>query len=1774
MNLDALHMLESDPEYRRMLAELPPDQRLKLLGEDFDLNRQLQNKRRFRRAPAGLSPEEKLRMLEELRMRAQIQRGLRVTPRIEPAPTLRDDHEAGAASTAGATPQGPPRVPAVPSVRFGGRATASGVNYEARVAAFLAVKMLAGSQTAVWENITGGDLSGIAMQVAEPVDDIVVTLRDDPEARVFISAKERSGSVALTRRDPAFVETVGAFVGQFLKLSSSARAKSRFVWAVPNSVGPAGTQHLARVLKEHRDAAGGPLDAFLGSRRKEAKKAVQGLLDVTTQAWRERAGRDPSDGELRQFLGAVFVEVLDFGPGQRLPPHIQGDIGSHIVADSKFAPRAWEKLEHHFLQMDCQGTSADRASLRRALTDAGIPLRRPTDYSGDLAALDELTERNLLGLKDHTTLAFGDDPGDLVHIDRQQEFSALITAAKLGHLLLTGEPGCGKSGMIHALAEALRNEGVPVVLLLADEDPPNLTHRLDQILANWPDGAGGFLITDALDALRDADRQKRLRRLLRDVREGQASWKVIASVREFDLKYSRELRDTFPGAGVAGFSSSDFPAVAHFHLPRLAERQVDELVSARPEIRSFIEGARTNPNSGGVHRSPFHLRLAADLLRAGVPPAHLADWQSPALLLRTFWETRVSGGAGAGDRENALKAICQALVRSRRLAVSRKQLSLSASERASVDELRSRGILNSPGLRRQTQVGGDEIRFTHHLLHDYAIARCLIPETPDPFYDFVLQDHLLPTFYRQSFLFALEQIWDAPDERSGFWQVALRLEGAPQLRSMTRILAPLLAARRVEALADLRPLLTALGSATGIDDPAHRALRHLASGLQDVEPEIIRTGAGAWGAFARELAKCLPSDFLTEAPLVHILARLNAVGGVNDASPCRAVNAAARDLTAHHVSKGVGKGRPYAALVAIELLYRTFHVAPPESEHALLSLLAPERLVQFPHDDLSALAQHLKHLGAKGDRVIVRLFEAAFSDEPEPGQWEERGSPSLRLRFQSSDRWNTVHHLLADYYESRGGDNPALMTEAACIAWNAVMRRRLDGPNREERILATIQFRGARCDLVEDYGHIWGRGFDYDENRILSHFEALLRGWAAEGDPASVNQALDRFAARNRTSMMWTIFMVAGAQHPSTLGVLLEGVLSESLFLTHPDYAYASVLLLEALHKLDSPTRRERLERLILDLPLTARLPEGEPREPAPPWVEHAQNRLLGVLEERNIVLGTVRDLRRARGAATRLPANRPPERPQVISRTFTAEERVERRGVDLSEPRNKKLFELRESLKPFLAGGGQASSACAIDEHWPLILECDRVLEQPGQAQRQMTEDLWGHLVGACATIAQRAPWPKTDERWPTVRKVLLKASTDPVPTPSEDWGGGEDEPPGWGWPSPRIDAACGLPFLACRLGQADDAIAAALRRLCHDPSYALRFNLAGRLAVLDQSSSDLMWELVDTFIADEERPFVLDAVLSSLDCLWAKAPNQVKPRVNQIADRARKIAPTEHHIHTTLAQVNLFYFLRTGDPDCESFITGLIQECDSQRASVALKALLHSCRNGGWLTAEGGETPAAYADKARTRTWRFFSQVLAAAQIKLQQCREESRRLHAANPPPADTINPVQARLDRLARLVDDIGAQLYFASGALDERPNLKDRQALNPAQRRQFWSDSQPLLDSLATEPHPHTAHQLVETLNYLFPCAPREIFLLAAKSIRISAAAGLQYESLAVGDVVRLIQRALADHRDLFESYDGQESECLSALLEVLDLFVEVGWAEARQLTHRLEEIYR
>lgn len=470
----------------------------------------------------------------------------------------------------------------------------------------------------------------------------------------------------------------------------------------------------------------------------------------------------------------------------------------------------------------------------------------------------------------------------------------------------------------------------------------------------------------------------------------------------------------------------------------------------------------------------------------------------------------------------------------------------------------------------------------------------------------------------------------------------------------------------------------------------------------------------------------------------------------------RALNAAGRGLLAQHIKKDVGNGWRYAAHTATEAVCKTFAACPTESENALLSLLAPHRLAEFPHHDLFDLAGNLKYLGGASREVVRRLFEASFAAEPAGGNYESSGS-IMPFRFETTDQWKLVRFKLAEYYETLTGDDASLVTEAACISWNSVVRRRTDRRHWDEKVLATIQFRCAPCNIVEDYSHVWGRGFEQDENRILSHFEKLLREWAAQSDTERLDAALDQFSRCNRTSQLWAALFEAGTEYPNTLGLLLQDVLNEPTFLTHPDYEYGGTALLGALHRTGNVAQRERLEKLIIDLPNRILSSTDDAKESMSWVIERDQNRLLNALDLPNIVLAEVRDLYLTKKSSNELIPNTKPTGPTAAAVEMFEEERL---GIGLKDPANTEMQRLRDLLKPFLCRDGKVFETTEIESHWALIGQCERAVQRYKEKQPEMAKELWGYLVGTCESIARNASWTKTSARWKSIRGILLRAA------------------------------------------------------------------------------------------------------------------------------------------------------------------------------------------------------------------------------------------------------------------------------------------------------------------------------------------------------------------------------------------------------------------------------
>ena len=100
--------------------------------------------------------------------------------------------------------------------------------------------------------------------------------------------------------------------------------------------------------------------------------------------------------------------------------------------------------------------------------------------------------------------------------------------------------------------------------------------------------------------------------------------------------------------------------------------------------------------------------------------------------------------------------------------------------------------------------------------------------------------------------------------------------------------------------------------------------------------------------------------------------------------------------------------------------------------------------------------------------------------------------------------------------------------------------------------------------------------------------------------------------------------------------------------------------------------------------------------------------------------------------------------------------------------------------------------------------------------------------------------------------------------------------------------------------------------------------------------------------------------------------------------------------------------------------------------------------------------------------------------------------------------------------------------------------------------------------------PPLSHHLLEALEVLVPIDPRGVFRRVARVIRGGRKGGYEYDSMAEDVIVRIVDRYLADHRDLFQ----RDEEARQHLIGVLDTFVRAGSESARRLSYGLDGIFR
>jgi len=167
------------------------------------------------------------------------------------------------------------------------------------------------------------------------------------------------------------------------------------------------------------------------------------------------------------------------------------------------------------------------------------------------------------------------------------------------------------------------------------------------------------------------------------------------------------------------------------------------------------------------------------------------------------------------------------------------------------------------------------------------------------------------------------------------------------------------------------------------------------------------------------------------------------------------------------------------------------------------------------------------------------------------------------------------------------------------------------------------------------------------------------------------------------------------------------------------------------------------------------------------------------------------------------------------------------------------------------------------------------------------------------------------------------------------------------------------------------------------------------------------------------------------------------------------------------------------------------------------------------------------------------------------------------------------IKNKLREIYGVIDETISQFYFSTGFKEEID--EQEKPIKEKQLKNYYFTIKPLLEQILefrTQERggilfASTAHHFMELLNIVLKYDPKGVLHLSARVAEASEPFNYNLDSLAITEVVKLVESILTDYR-----YEIRDVQSLQNLLSLLDVFAKAGWAEALHLVFRLDEIFR
>lgn len=506
----------------------------------------------------------------------------------------------------------------------GGAAIQAGMNYQNRVAAWMCVHILAEQEVGpMWGLPQSVKVEFIRCETEQPVDDLLIGTSGGGHS--FIQVKH--SLTASKSENAALASSLDQFVRQFLAYGGGAGGKHP--WERPLDPAPDRlvlvTSKSSAAVREHLPSVLARLRASIkihhvedAATNAEERQILNTIRTHLERIWLKHTGTPLTEADERQLLSLIWVQILDVDENGRDEHEAKNILRSAVVNTFAEADVAWNTLVLACAGYAATRSGADRSLLQRHLLDQDISIKAPRSYQADIEKLREYSSLTHQALADLSTIRVGDRT---VKVDRLAS-TALRTAAEQNSTVIVGDPGSGKSGALYDLVGTLLGEGADVIFLAVDRlearslgalrQEFGLEHEIVDVLRNWPGDKPAHLIVDALDAARSEASALTFYDLLATTLQNSNRWRVVASIRKFDLRHNKKLHRLFEGRPLTEFRSTEFDDLCHLNVPLLNTEEWKQIAEQSHELANLF--VHTNEGLRQLLLTPFNVRLAGELI--------------------------------------------------------------------------------------------------------------------------------------------------------------------------------------------------------------------------------------------------------------------------------------------------------------------------------------------------------------------------------------------------------------------------------------------------------------------------------------------------------------------------------------------------------------------------------------------------------------------------------------------------------------------------------------------------------------------------------------------------------------------------------------------------------------------------------------------------------------------------------------------------------------------------------------------------------------------------------------------------------------------------------------------------------------------------------------------------------------------------------------------------------------------------------------------------------